>query len=81
MNEAPVATPDAPSGDEDTVISGTVTATDVDGDTVVFSKASDPANGAVVVNADGTYDYTPNADYRRPATASPSSPTTRTAAR
>ena len=63
VNEAPVATPDAPVGDENTVISGTVTATDDDGDTVVFSKASDPNNGSVVVNADGTYDYTPNADF------------------
>ena len=62
-------------------ISGTVTATDVDGDTVVFSKASDPANGAVVVNADGTYDYTPNADYNGPRQLRRSWPTTRTAAR
>ena len=65
-NTPPVATPDAPVGDEDTTISGAVSAADVDGDTVVFSKASDPANGSVVVNADGSYDYTPNADYNGP---------------
>ena len=62
-NAAPVATPDAPSGDEDTVVAGQVTATDADGDTVTFAKASDPANGSVTVNSDGTYSYTPNADY------------------
>jgi hypothetical protein len=63
VNDAPVATPDAPSGAEDTVITGQVTATDVDGDAVSFAKASDPTNGTVVVNPDGTYSYTPVADF------------------
>ena len=28
-----------------------------------FAKASDPSHGTVVVNADGTYTYTPAANY------------------
>ena len=41
-------------------------ATDVDGDTVTYSKASNPAHGTLVVNADGTYTYTPAANYHGP---------------
>ena len=38
--------------------------TDVDsGDTLSYGKLSDPANGTVVVNPDGSYTYTPNSDY------------------
>ncbi|MDA8587016.1 Ig-like domain-containing protein [Rhodobacteraceae bacterium] len=66
-NDAPVATPDAPVGDEDTVISGQVTATDVDGDIPTFALSTEPegqpANGTVVVNDDGSYDYTPASNF------------------
>ena len=62
-NDAPVVTPDAPSGDEDTVIAGVVTATDADNDAVTFSKASDPTNGTVTVAGTGAYTYTPNANF------------------
>ena len=36
------------------------------GDTLTFTKASDPAHGTVVVNTDGTYTYTPAANYFGP---------------
>ena len=49
---------------EDTPVSGQVKATDVDGDTLTFALGNkSPANGTVVVNADGTWTYTPKADY------------------
>ncbi|QZA81615.1 retention module-containing protein [Deefgea piscis] len=48
---------------EDTVVIGKVNGADVDGDTLTFTQASNPANGKVVVNADGSYTYTPNLDY------------------
>ncbi|MGE5567308.1 MAG: tandem-95 repeat protein [Parcubacteria group bacterium] len=57
------------SGDEDTTITGTVTATDVDtGDTqaysVVNSGSGAPSHGTVSIDADtGAYSYTPDADY------------------
>ena len=60
-----VAGPDAVSGDEDTVIDGTV-ADDVSGIDAagrIFALDSGPANGTVVVNGDGTFSYTPNADF------------------
>jgi VCBS repeat-containing protein len=62
-NQAPVATDGILNIDEDTVGTGTVAATDADGDTLTFSKVSDPANGSVTVNADGSYSYTPNANF------------------
>ncbi|WP_159657887.1 cadherin-like domain-containing protein, partial [Vibrio atypicus] len=60
----------APLGDdisvetpEDTPVSGKLDATDVDGDDLTFSKATDPQNGSVTVDADGNWTYTPNDDY------------------
>ena len=64
VNDAPTASAVAVSGAEDTVISGSVVASDVDGDTPTYSAgATGPSNGSVVVNADGSFDYTPDADF------------------
>ncbi|XZG71207.1 retention module-containing protein [Chitinibacteraceae bacterium HSL-7] len=49
--------------DEDTPVSGTLTATDADGDTLTFNKSGDPSHGSVTVNPNGTWTYTPNANY------------------
>ena len=43
-----------------------LTATDVDGDPLTFTKATDPAHGTVIVNSDGTYTYTPATNYTGP---------------
>lgn len=63
LNTAAVAQAGSASGNEDTVISGTVTATDRNGDTLTYSLVTDATNGTVVVNSDGTYSYTPNANF------------------
>ena len=47
--------------DEESTVSGAVTAADPDGDLLTFSLASGPASGTAVVNADGTFTYTPGA--------------------
>ncbi len=52
--------------DEDTPVSGKVKASDADGDPLTFSKGSNPEHGTVVVNADGSWTYTPNKDYNGP---------------
>ncbi len=64
-NPAPNAGDDVATTNEDTPVSGSVAGndSDPDGDTLTFTKASDPTNGTVVVNTDGTYTYTPNADF------------------
>ena len=48
---------------EDTSVSGQVRATDVDGDTLVYTQNSNPSHGTAVVNPDGSYTYTPDKDY------------------
>ncbi len=66
VNDAPTGTGDTKTTPEDTPVSGAVTGTDADGDALTFTKATDPAHGSVVVNPDGTYTYTPAADYNGP---------------
>jgi VCBS repeat-containing protein len=51
---------------EDTPVSGQVVATDVEGSPLTYSLDSGPANGSVTVNGDGTWTYTPDADYNGP---------------
>ena len=68
-NVAPVADDDGYSTAFDTAL--TVDAatgvlngdTDADGDTLSAAIASDPANGTVALNADGSFSYTPNAGF------------------
>ena len=65
VNDGPVASDSSASGTEDTALSGQLTASDVDGDALTFSLAEGgaPAHGSVTVNADGSFTYTPDADY------------------
>ncbi len=63
VNDSPVAQPTNVSGDEDTLISGMLEATDVDGDDLTFLIESGPANGVMALAADGAFTYTPEADF------------------
>lgn len=51
------------TGNEDTVITGRVTATDPDGDSIIYSVSSAASHGVLRINADGSFAYTPNKDY------------------
>jgi large repetitive protein len=69
-NDAPVAVAGQPfSGPEGSNITGTVTGTDIDGDTLTYSvpaagATGAPANGTVSINAaTGAFVYTPKAGY------------------
>ncbi len=67
-NNAPVATDDSASTNEDTPVNGSTVLgndTDVDGDTLTVNTTPTvaPSNGTVVINANGTYVYTPNANF------------------
>jgi len=62
VNDAPIATTTSLSTDEDTVLQGSLGGTDVEGDTLTFSVVTGPAKGSLVVNADGTFTYTPAAN-------------------
>ena len=63
INDAPVADDQDVETDEETPLDGTVTATDVEGDSLTYSGTGDTPYGAVVVNTDGTFTYTPDADF------------------
>ncbi|WP_164547806.1 tandem-95 repeat protein [Variovorax beijingensis] len=63
VNDAPTVPDYTKTTSEDTPVSGQVVGSDVDGDTLTYVKGSDPAHGTVTVNADGTYTYTPGANF------------------
>ena len=64
VNDAPVATDGTITTPEDTPISDTVPATDVDGDSLTYAVATPPAHGTLTLDpSTGDYIYTPDADY------------------
>ena len=65
VNDAPVAVDDSASALEDANATGNLLTNDSDpeGDSLGAAKATDPANGAVLVNANGTFTYTPAANF------------------
>ncbi|MDF2828187.1 MAG: hypothetical protein K0R01_1470, partial [Mycobacterium sp.] len=62
LNQAPTLAPVLISS-SDGPIAGRVDAVDPEGDRLVYRLAKAPTRGSVVVNADGTYTYTPGADF------------------
>ena len=65
VNNKPVAIDDATTIAEDTQANGTVATndSDIEGDLLSFTVINNTTNGTVVFNADGSYVYTPNANY------------------
>ncbi|HIF9171145.1 TPA: tandem-95 repeat protein, partial [Photobacterium damselae] len=63
VNDAPVGEDVSAETQEDTAVTGQLTATDVDGDNLTFKPGSDPTNGSVTVNPDGSWEYVPNTDF------------------
>jgi large repetitive protein len=64
-NNAPVAVDDAVITTEDTMVTFPVLGndTDGDGDTLSTSNYTQPANGSVALNGNGTFSYFPNANF------------------
>ncbi len=65
VNDAPVAVNDTASVNEDASVTVSVLAndTDVENDTLSVTAVTQGANGAVVINANGTVTYTPAANF------------------
>ena len=66
-NIAPIAAADNAAGNEDAIINGTVLANDSDPDgdalTVDTVPVQGPEHGVLVLNTDGSFSYTPDANY------------------
>lgn len=69
-----VGDPDPTTG----VVTGSVHATDVNGDSVSFAGSATTGKGTVVVNADGTFTFVPTDDARHAAAADNAPPADRT---
>ncbi|MFW1999829.1 tandem-95 repeat protein, partial [Acinetobacter ursingii] len=64
VNDAPTATTNSVTTDEDTAVTGNVVGQDVDGDSLSYTVSSNPSHGTVSIDsATGGYTYTPNANY------------------
>ena len=69
VNDAPVIDEGnsdlAVSGDEDNPITGSIAASDVDGDSLTYTllTGGEPVNGTVTFDGSGGYTYTPDADF------------------
>jgi VCBS repeat-containing protein len=62
-NDAPTSSNQSLTTAEDTALTGTIVGNDVDGDTLTYTLATGPANGSLTLNANGTFTYTPTANY------------------
>ena len=62
VNDAPVAQDETVTTDEDTAVTVTLSATDVDGDQLSYTITGAPANGSATISGN-EITYTPNADY------------------
>lgn len=63
VNDAPFAENASFTTDEDTALTASLSATDIDGDALTFTLNGLPTHGIVAVSADGTFTYTPNANF------------------
>lgn len=63
INDLPVAQDGKFTIAEDSIIKSAVAATDIDGDAMSYALVGQAAHGTVSFKSDGTFTYTPNADY------------------
>ena len=64
VNDVPISKDSTIAATEDTIATSKLeAATDADGDALTYAIATNAANGKVVIGKDGSYTYTPNANF------------------
>ncbi len=63
VNDAPTCSGDSSTGVKNQLQTGTVTCTDVENDSLTYSKSSGPAHGSASVAANGDWTYDPTHNY------------------
>jgi len=65
INNAPIAVDDVDTTNEDTILNSTVATndSDIEGNALTYSLLTNSVNGVVLVNSNGTYTYTPSANF------------------
>ena len=66
VNDAPTANVATFNGAEDTTLNGTLTGSDIEGSALSFSVVTNPANGTLTLNNNGTFLFTPSANFNGP---------------
>ncbi len=62
-NTPPIAMETSVATQADTPVTGKLMGSDADKDTLSFAVSTQPENGALTIQADGSFSYLPNADY------------------
>ncbi|HVN53629.1 MAG TPA: Ig-like domain-containing protein [Anaerolineaceae bacterium] len=63
VNDPPVADDQSLSVNEDAILTDSLVAVDVEGDSLTFSAVTGPAHGSLTVSPNGSFSYTPAVDY------------------
>lgn len=63
VNTAPTATAKSFTTQAETKYMGTLSGTDAEMDALTFAVGVSPTNGALALNKDGSFSYTPNAEF------------------
>ena len=63
INDDPIALDSSGRTRENSVLDGSVSASDADGDAITYSLDGQPGEGAVTFNPDGSYSFNPGTDF------------------
>ena len=63
VNDTPVVDDASFTVDEDTLLAGQLSGSDVENQTLTFIVVTPPSNGTLTLNTDGSFEFSPNTDF------------------